>query len=96
MLAWVAWAGDQTCEPHLKQPTPDLTPPRLDQKSQRTLLAYRIASLAILFVGLLWAAIFAFKGWWSLSFAEVILACIGLASWLLVRSGRLTLSLIHI
>ncbi len=94
MLAWVAWAGDQTCEPHLKQPTPDLTPPRLDQKSQRTLLAYRIASLAILFVGLLWAAIFAFKGWWSLSFAEVILACIGLASWLLVRSGRLTEALL--
>lgn len=66
-----------------------------DKQSRRLIHAYKAASLVVVVIGLAWCGIFAVHQWWLLAFAELVFACIGLASWMLIRAGRLNAALIN-
>ncbi|SMC81821.1 EAL domain-containing protein [Rhizobium sp. RU36D] len=65
-----------------------------DKRSRRFIHAYKAAALAVVFVGVLWGAIFAANQWWLLAAVELVFAAIGLVSWLLIRAGHLNAALV--
>ncbi len=65
-----------------------------DRPSRRLILAYKLAALAIVVIALCWGAVFVTMQWWWLAAADLGLALVGAASWLLIHQGRLAVALI--
>ncbi|WP_290999928.1 EAL domain-containing protein, partial [Hoeflea sp.] len=65
-----------------------------DKHSQRLIVCYKFATLAIMAIALFWAAIFGWWQQWSLVVAELLLTGMAGLGWLLIASGRLNSALL--
>lgn len=64
------------------------------QHSTRLEVTYQYASLALVVIGLGWAGVFSWLGWWNVVAVDALLIVIGLTSYLLIRSGQLNYGLL--
>ncbi len=62
--------------------------------SQRLKFAYSTGSLVVLGMSLVWGAVFLFMDWLLLAGTQLVLAFVGLASWMLVRRDYMTAALL--
>ena len=65
-----------------------------DRQSLRLIVAYKLGSLAVVALALCWGVVFLVMQSWSLAIADLVLAAIGVSSWLLIHNGRLDAALI--
>ncbi|WP_291374876.1 hypothetical protein [Devosia sp.] len=64
------------------------------QHSTRLVVSYEYASLILVVLGLGWAGFFASIGWWRVVGLDLLLIVVGVASYLLIRRGQLTIGLL--
>lgn len=64
------------------------------QHSTRLEVTYQYASLTLVVIGLGWAGVFSWLGWWNVVAVDALLIVIGLTSYLLIRSGQLNYGLL--
>jgi len=67
---------------------------RQEKQTLRLVLAYKITSLVIFCMGVLWSIFSLSSGQWLLALADGTMVLIALVSWLLIRFGKLSAALI--
>lgn len=65
-----------------------------ERPSHRLAVAYKLGSLIVIVLALCWGAVFLVMQSWLLATVDLVLALVGVLSWLLVHQGRLAAALI--